>query len=125
MKLMKREIMPLVNQKTKEQNLTKSEISSVCNDFVNEKMKKEMESVILSFLFLALQNKDPKIGTGDIVASRFRTGLTDEMSGIYLDTNTIFTKIFNEMVNGSLPGSIFQIPKFFATPDKGRVKKIE
>ena len=127
MKLIKRAVTPLVNEKTKEHNLTKSDISSVCNNFDNEKMENEMQSEILSFLFLAINGQvDPRICAGDIVASRFRTGLLDEMSGIYLDTNTMFTKIFNEMVNGSLPGSIFKIPKFFATPDLKKDKnKIE
>ena len=117
MKLIKRAVTPLVNEKTKEHNLTKSDISSVCNNFDNEKMENEMQSEILSFLFLAINGQvGPRIGTGDIVSSKFRTGLTDERSSDYIDTHSRFTKIFNDLVNGSLPGSIFMIPKFFATP---------
>ena len=57
------------------------------------------------------------MGTGDIAASKFQTGLS-EGDALYASTHTLLTNIFNEMVNGSIPGSIFETPQFYIIPDE-------
>ena len=119
MSLIKREVKPSVYEMTKAKNLTKSEIFSVCNDPSNKHLKEEIQSAILSFLFLSLQIEgESRIGAGDLVASHFRTGLTDKRLALYQNTNLMFSRIFYELINVNLPGSVFEIPKFFATTNK-------
>ena len=58
------------------------------------------------------------IGAGDLASSEFKTGLDVETSE---KTATKFSRIFNEMVNGSIPGSIFESPMFFVYPNEQRI----
>ena len=39
-----------------------------------------------------------------------------KQTALYGNTHNLLTKIFNEMVKGSLPGSVFETPKFFIDP---------
>ena len=116
MKFLKTEIYQTITNKVEETNLTKTEISLVCNEKTNQQLKTEMEARILSFLFLFMDVEKTDIGAGDIASSKFRTDLhPGEYS--YTKTHTLLTSIFNEMVNGSMPGSIFETPKFFSNLD--------
>ena len=61
---MKKEISPHIALKIKEYNLTKTEISSVCTDLKNKQLKSEMEAMILSFLYLFIDENTLVIGSG-------------------------------------------------------------
>ena len=115
MKFIKNEISPAIMNKIKENNLTKSEISSSCNN----KLHIEKAASILSFLYLFIDHTIPDIGPGDI-ASKFKTSLNrqdgQKQTALYGDTHNLFTKIFTEMTKGSLPGSVFETPKLFLDP---------
>ena len=119
MSSMKRELTPIIKKMTNEQNLTKSEISSVCSDPTRKELKEKIQAMILSYLFMFLE-KELEIGAGDIAASasNFPTGLSNRHSSYFESSNIMLTNMFNDLVNGSLPGSIFHMSNFFITPDK-------
>ena len=118
------EVTPVINKKITEKNLTKSEISSTCQNKENEELKHKMEAMILSYMYLFLDKKAYKIGAGDLAASKFQTGLS-ERDALYTSTHTLLSKIFNKMVNGSIPGSIFETPNFFTIPSEYEKKIME
>ena len=74
--LVKKTVTPLVNKKSNELNLTTSEISLICKDKENEKLKSEMQAITLSYLYLMLTIKSPNIGAGDVATFEFQTGLS-------------------------------------------------
>ena len=61
---MKKEISPLIALRIKEYNLTKTEISSTCTNLKYGKLKSEMEAMILSFLYLFIDENTSVIGAG-------------------------------------------------------------
>ena len=64
LKFMKKEISPLIALKIKEYNLTKTEISSACTDLKNKQLKSKIEAMILSFLYLFIDENTSVIGAG-------------------------------------------------------------
>ena len=117
-KAMKQMLTPVIEQKFSLTNITKSEKKSVCNDVSNKVVKSKNEALVLSYLYLFLTIEKSHIGAGDLASSEFKTGLDVETSD---KTATKFSRIFNEMVNGSIPGSIFESPMFFVYPNEQRI----
>ena len=112
-KLIVDDISPIIKMKVDEYNLTKSEISQTCNDPANIGLKRETEALILSNMFLFLSSSN--IRAGDLAASKLPNGLIGPNYPAYFQRfHSLFSKMFEEMVNGSFPGSVFQTPHFFS-----------
>ena len=111
----KDEISPAIEKNINQNNLTKSDISSSCND----KIQKEKAARILSFLFLFIDKEVNDIGPGDI-ASNFQTSLKRiygaEQTAIFESAHIGLTKIFTDMVKGSVSGSALETPTYFLDP---------
>ena len=122
-RFMTNEVTPFISKKVEEYNLTKSEISSACNDPKNTILKKEMEAMILSYMYLFLDTVS-YLGAGDLAASELPTGLSSR-SVYYEETHGLLSQIFKELTNGTIPGSIFETPQFFTFPDRFTYQQIE
>ena len=95
-------------------NLTDSEISSICNDDKKAKYKSKAEAMLLSIMYLFIPDYSCDIGAGDIVAA------TWNKNGLLGDTKNydkIMTSIYNELIDGQLPSSIFHLPELFVLLD--------
>ena len=124
----KSQVGPLIQEATVYQNKTKSEISSECSDKKNKETKKKMEAMLLSYMYIFLDTKSSFLGAGDLASGPYINGLTKGYNKkvsntYYVSINTLLTDIFNNMVNGSLPVSIFEFPSYFVLPDKHFVWK--
>ena len=64
------------------------------------------------------------MGAGDLASSKFQTGL-NMRSILYEKTHSLLTNMFNELVDDSIPGSIFETPIFFANPTKETVEALK
>ena len=107
------EISPIIKMKVDEYNLTKSEISQTCNDQTNRGLKRETEALLLSNMFLFIDSTSSNIRAGDLAASKLPNGLNPTYA-VHQTYHSFFSKMFEEMVNGSIPGSVFQTPYFFS-----------
>ena len=87
--------------------MTKSDIIENCkySAIIQEKLK----AMLLSFIYIFSDAKD--VGAGDMATGPYSPTIPAK-------THTELTRIFNDMVNGSLPVSILNIPQFFVLPDK-------
>ena len=112
-KLVVDEISPIIKMMVDEHNLTKSEISQTCKDPENIRLKRKTEAMILSNMFLFIDSSNSNIRAGDLAASELPSGLLP-YSSFYQASHSLFSKMFEEMVNGSIPGSVFQTPYFFS-----------
>ena len=112
-KLIEDEISPIINMKVDEYNLTKSKISQTCADQANIGLKRETEAMMLSNMFLFIDHSSSYIRAGDLAASKLPNGLKYDVAN-HQTYHSFFSKMFEEMVNGSIPGSVFQTPYFFS-----------
>ena len=101
------EIGPIIEEAVDNQNITKSDIFENCkySAIIQEKLK----AMLLSFIYIFSDAKD--VGAGDMATGPYSPTIPAK-------THTELTHIFNDMVNGSLPVSILNIPQFFVLPDK-------
>ena len=124
MNVIKKQVGNIIQEAAANNNLTKSEINAVCNDKKNEHTKTKMEATLLSYMYLFIDSESSKsVGAGDLATGPYQTGLSrsdwrDPPNAEYISIHTFFTTLYNNMVNGSLPVSILQIPAFFVLPDK-------
>ena len=65
-----------------------------------------MEVALASYIYISYDSYDVDVGAGDIATGPYNPQLTH-------DTHTMVTKMYNEMVNGSLPVSILEIQQLF------------
>ena len=121
--LLKTKVTPVINENLKETNLTKADVRTFCNELTNNLLIQKSKALILSYMYLFIGRKTCNIRAGDLVASDFITGLSDN-SIFFQYTNKKFSKIFNDMSNSSIPGSVFFTPSFFVTPDRKIREKI-
>ena len=72
-----------------------------------------MEAILLSYLYLFIDSnpKATEVGAGDLATSNLKTGLSKPP--FYNSTQRLLASLYNEMVNGSLPGLVFNLPNFF------------
>ena len=112
-KLIEDKISPIIKMKVDEYNLTKSEISQTCADQANIGLKRETEAMMLSNMFLFIDHSSSYIRAGDLAASKLPNGLNPYFA-VHQTYHSFFSKMFEEMVNGSIPGSVFQTPYFFS-----------
>ena len=105
----KNQVGPIIHELSKKQNLSKSEIAAACRDANNENIKTKMEALLVSFHYL-FKSFDVNVGAGDLATGPYRPHLTR-------DTHTLVTNMYNNMVNGSLPGSVLEFPLFFVLPN--------
>ena len=122
LKFLKRKVSPLIEEKYSSMNITKSEMIAIYNGPKNLNLKWQIEAMILSYFYLFISKFDT-IDAGDLATAGFTTGLT--LPNFYNETHPLFTKIYNDMTNGSIPGSIFDLPKFFVYQDKIQRKFIQ
>ena len=71
--------------------------------------------MLLSYMYIFIDWKSTEVGAGDLATGPYETGLTRGKYHIpftqyYVDTQTLLTNMYNVMVNGSLPISIFEFP---------------
>ena len=76
-----------------------------------------MEALLLSYLYLYIDNSDiaTEFGAGDLATSNLATGLAP-FSAFYNSTQKLLAELYNDMVNGTLPGKTLNLPKFFIFP---------
>ena len=117
-KFMKNFVSPIIQEQFLSINVTKSELEKMYKAEENYDLKKEMEATLLSFMFLFLDANSISIGAGDIASNFYSsTGLkngTANHDGIH----AFITKVYNNMTNGMVPGSVLELPGFFVYPDK-------
>ena len=108
--MMKNEISTIILNYRSKENLTELEISSVCNNATNQSMRKNMGALIMSFMYLFLDKYENNVGAGDLATSSLP---------VNLNANADMTKVYNRLVNSSLPTSIsiFESPSFFVQLD--------
>ena len=84
-----------------------------------------MQALILSYLYLYIDSnpQTTEVGAGDLATSNLFTGLSDGKKRIisFNSTHTLLSNLYNEIVKGSLPGFVFNMPNFFVKHDKGRI----
>ena len=124
-KIIKKQVSPIIQDAIRKQNLTKADISKACNDEKNLHYKTKIESLLVSYMYLFIDEKNTVIGAGDlaVAAQNLPTGLSrgdfkTPYSAKYVPTHTLLTNMYNEMFNGSLPVSVLTFPSFFVLPDK-------
>ena len=114
MRLIKTDISPIIDEEVSKWNITKTEKEDACDDKSNSDIKQEMEAILLSYMFIFLGD-NPQVGAGDLATETpFQTGLS-KSNKYHNSTHQLITKMYNSMVNGSLPVSIVDIPSFFGT----------
>ena len=89
-------------------------MTKACNS-ASPKTKNMMAAILLSYVYLFLDYQATYVGAGDLAASSMKTGLYRDSSQ-YVSSHTLLTKMYNDMVNGSLPVSTIEIPAFFELP---------
>ena len=122
LKNLKTVVTPLIREEVSKSNLSKSEITEACKNTENKQVETEMQAFILSYLFLFL-DKYTDVGAGDLATGPFPTAFSrgkpnKPVRPGYIPIHNLLTSIYNDMVNGSLPSSIFEIPSFFVRTDK-------
>ena len=124
MNLVRKQVGPIIKNAMSEQNLTKADVSNACKDENNMEYKTKMEALLLSYMYLFIDVKNTVVGAGDLAlaAKSLPTGLSrgdykTPISAKYVPTHTLLTNMYNDMVNGSLPISVFDFPSFFVLPD--------
>ena len=120
--VIRNQVGPIIKGAVAKYNVTKSEILKVCNDLKNQDIKTEMEAMLLSYMYLYIDTGAISLGAGDLATGPFASGLNrgkpgSDFNHYYLATHTLLTQMYNEMVNGSLPLSVFEFPTFFTLPD--------
>ena len=121
--VIRKQVSPMIKNVVSEQNLTRSDISESCNDEKNIDYKTEMEALLLSYIYIFQDGRNSGVGAGDLATSSLETRLsrgkyTKPPIPEYISTHTLLTNMYNAMVNGSLPLSVFDFPSFFVLPDK-------
>ena len=106
----KNQVGPIIHELSKKQNLSQSEIAAACRDANKQNIKTKMEALLVSFHYL-FKSFYVDVGAGDLATGPYRPHLTR-------DTHTLVTNMYNNMVNGSLPGSVLEFPLFFVLPNK-------
>ena len=61
-------------------------------------------------MFLFIDHSSSNIRAGDLAASKFPNGIKWD----YQTIHSLFSKMFEDMVDGPIPGSVFQTPYFFS-----------
>ena len=76
-----------------------------------------MEALLLSYLYLYVDSnpKATEFGAGDLATSIQQTGLSDR-SVYFSSSHELLAKLYNGMVNGSLPGFALNLPNLFFCP---------
>ena len=85
---MKKSISPLIEETMAAENISKSEINSECKKTENAEMKKKLESFLLSYLFVFINNDNVEVGAGDIAAEDFfevKDYLSRQLTSLYND----------------------------------------
>lgn len=95
---------------------------SSISHFKNKQLKIDMEALLLSYLYLYIDDSDigTEFGAGDLATSNLATGLAP-YSAFYNSTHKLLAELYNAMVNGSLPGSTLNLPEFFIFPQENIV----
>ena len=70
-----------------------------------------MEAMLLSFMYLFIDRDNTNVGAGDLATGPYQTGLT-RGTFMYKSTHALVTKMYNELVNASLPLSVLEFPSF-------------
>ena len=90
---------------------------------MKDEIKDEMKALILSYLWLFIQQDGKEIGPGDLLTSKLDTGFSPEDDDYYYLTQDSFydyehfaflSKLFIQMMNGSVPGSMIDTQHFFS-----------
>ena len=85
--------------------------------FKDENALKEMKAILLSFLFLYVDEKNTEVGAGDLAASSVTNALNKKTYSQYEPTHNMLSTIFNDLTTkGSLPGRVLDIPSYFVIP---------
>ena len=121
--VIKKLVAPIIKDAENKTNLTKSDIKTACNDERNKDLKIQISAMLLSYMYIFIDWKSTEVGAGDLATGPYETGLTRGKYHIpftqyYVDTQTLLTSMYNVMVNGSLPISIFEFPTFFTLLDE-------
>ena len=133
MTFMKQHVGSMIKEATYMKNLTNSEITRTCKDKKNEKTKTRMESLLLLYMFLFIDEDNSEVGAGDLATGPYSTGISRgdrHDSDIYhlhhyIPSHTLLTNMYNKMVNGSLPVSVLEFPTFFMLPPNKHDKAYE
>ena len=120
----KNEISPRIEETFKKYNMTKKDVYAACKDKKNAEIKKKMEAMLLSYMFIFIDRMNNDVGAGDIVTEGpYFTGLARKdqkhpFPTYYVTTNILVTNMYNDMVNATLPLSVLEFPMFFVMQDK-------
>ena len=109
-KMIRNQVRNILQEK---ENLTKSETEQACNDDNNQGIKMQIEARLQSVLYLFNTmegDQHSPTGAGDLATGPYAPHLTRA-------THTLLTNMYNDMVNGTLPVSVAQIPELFILPD--------
>ena len=87
-------------------NITRPEIEDHCQRAENDAIKKEFEAILLSYVYVFMDETSSEVGYGDLSAEEYFN--TEKLNGN-------LTKIFNSVAGSSLPSRIpvQDISKFF------------
>lgn len=124
MNVIKRQVAPIIMEAKSHYNLSKTEVTSTCNDPKKLQDKTKIESMLLSYMFLFIDKANTGLRAGDLATSTLNTGLSqgDERQGnynsYYHSTHKLLTSMYNGITNASLPVSILEFPHFFVKPDQ-------
>ena len=111
---MRKELSPKITEMIEKENVTKSEMNSLCRAKETEATKREVESLLLSYLYAFMDPVSADVGFGDLATERF----------FQLDADEIATELFNDMSGGSLPGTLMTLPHWFLKPNNDDMIKL-
>ena len=121
----------MIEEEITRSNISENEALEACNDPSNDDIKSQMEAVLTFYWYF--HNKiaivfPTSFGAGDLVLGPYDTGLTRgnfklPHNPYYVQTHTLMTNMYNDMVKGSLPVSVLEFPAFFTIPDENFVWK--
>ena len=78
-----------------------------------------MKSLLLSFLFIFIDESNTDFGAGDLAISSLNTGFMTNLDSS-MANHKLFTDIYNDLTNGNLPKFALKIVPFYSTPTKRR-----
>ena len=121
--LLRNQISPIIQEALDSQGMNKSEISKLCHDEKYKSDKVKLNAMLLSYVYLFINEENAEVGAGDLATSSMTTGLSrpdksNKPTPFYISTHTRLTNMYNDIFKGSLPISVLQFPHFFALPDK-------
>ena len=105
----KKSLNSLVTDVLAEENITNTDTIDACNNKENSGEKKKIEALVLSFLYIFVDQSNVKrVGAGDIAA--------EEHFLIRESLHTEITNLVNDLWNVSLPPSVFVFPEWLLMP---------